>query len=442
MKPITFETLNQLNQSYEKKPVQKALSRVLVNNELHTLFTKLETIPKTQFRFSKEIKTMPVTWQKQSGRCWLFAGLNLLRERIAATYGLKTFELSQNYQAYYDKLEKINYFIEAMDDFLDVDPDDRTLQHLLKTGIQDGGQWDMFVSLVEKYGIVPKEAMEETKSSSGTRFKNQIINVRLRKYAADARALKAQGKTDAIEGLKQTALDELHTFLSTNFGTPPSTFDFEYVDKEDVYHIKKNLTPKAFYLEAVGDILKDYVSIINAPTKDKPYMKTYTVGYLGNVIGGREIKYLNLPMADLKALVVKQLLDHELVWFGSDVARYGDRTRGVWDDQSYDIEEMTGLDLFMTKSDELDYAQSAMNHAMVITGVNLDDDQPNRWKIQNSWGDANGNKGYYLATDTWFDKYVYQAVIHIDRLTPEQRAAWDQPPVVLKPWDPMGSLAK
>ena len=441
MKKISFEDLTKYQENYDQKPVQNALRRVLMKNELLTLFDKQEQKSLTQFKFSHEIKTLPVTYQKQSGRCWIFAGLNLLREIIASKYDLKDFELSQNYTAFYDKLEKINYFIEIMDDFLEVDQDDRTLQHVLKTGIQDGGQWDMFVSLIEKYGVVPKEYMVETSSSSSTAFMNKLINVKLRLYAADARRLKHAGKESDLPALKLKTLNELYTFLTTNFGVPPKTFDFEYVAKDE-YHTIKNLTPQLFYQEHVGDILKDCVSIIHAPTKDKPYMKTYSVAYLGNVIGGRDIKYLNLEMKDLKGLVLKQLLNKELVWFGADVARYGDKVSGVWDDESYDFENMLEMNLFMTKEDELDYSQGAMNHAMVITAVNLSDEKPNRWKIENSWGDANGQKGYYLASDTWFDRYVYQAVIHQKYLTEEMRQAWKKEPKILKPWDPMGSLAK
>jgi bleomycin hydrolase len=441
MKKISFDDLTKYQENYDQKPVQNALRRVLMKNELSTLFDKQEQKSLTQFKFSHEIKTLPVTYQKQSGRCWIFAGLNLLREIIASKYDLKDFELSQNYTAFYDKLEKINYFIEIMDDFLEVDQDDRTLQHILKTGIQDGGQWDMFVSLIEKYGVVLKESMVETSSSSSTAFMNKLINVKLRLYAADARRLKHAGKESDLPALKSKTLNELYTFLTTNFGVPPKTFDFEYVAKDE-YHTIKNLTPQLFYQEHVGDILKDYVSIIHAPTKDKPYMKTYSVAYLGNVIGGRDIKYLNLEMKDLKGLVLKQLLNKELVWFGADVARYGDKVSGVWDDESYDFENMLEMNLFMTKEDELDYSQGAMNHAMVITAVNLSDEKPNRWKIENSWGDANGQKGYYLASDTWFDRYVYQAVIHQKYLTEEMRQAWKKEPKILKPWDPMGSLAK
>ena len=441
MKKIDSSDLQNLEINVLKKPVQQALKRVLVKNNLADLFEKQEQKPYQQYRFSLEIKTMPVTWQKQSGRCWIFAGLNLLREIIGKKYELKEFELSENYVAFYDKLEKINYFIESIDDFLEVDQDDRTLQHILKTGIQDGGQWDMFVSLIEKYGIVPKEWMEETTSSSGTAFMNRLINIKLRQYAASARRLVSQGKKEDILSLKKQTLDELYTFLVTNFGTPPKTFDFEYVSK-DTYHIIKNITPKDFYFNHVGDILKDYVSIIHAPTKDKPFHQTYTVAYLGNVVGGREIKYLNVEMNELKNLVIKQLKDQELVWFGSDVGRYGNRDSGVWDDQGLDDEAMLGMSLYMSKEDQLDYSQGAMNHAMVITGVNLDQDKPNRWKIQNSWGDKVGNKGYFQCSDSWFDMYVYQAVIHQKYLNEDQLKSWKKEPIVLKPWDPMGSLAK
>jgi bleomycin hydrolase len=201
------------------------------------------------------------------------------------------------------------------------------------------------------------------------------------------------------------------------------------------------MTPQDFYKTQLNNILKDYVSIINSPTKDKPFMKSYTVAYLGNVVGGREIKYLNLEMKDLKDLVLKQMKDMEVVWFGSDVARYGDRTAGIWDDQSYDDEKMLEMSLYMSKEDQLDYSQSSMNHAMLLTAVNLSEGKPNRWKIENSWGDANGLKGYYLASDTWFDQYVYQAVIHSKYLSKEQLAAFQAKPTILKPWDPMGSLA-
>ncbi|MFA6801596.1 MAG: C1 family peptidase [Acholeplasmataceae bacterium] len=440
MKEITKKDLENLSQSFNNKPVQKALQRVLFKNDMQTAFEVQESANLNQFKFSNEIKTLPVSNQKQSGRCWIFAGLNVIRETAAKKYDLKAFEFSQNYVAFWDKFEKINYFMEAMDDFLDVDHDDRTLQHLLKTGIQDGGQWDMFVALIEKYGLVPMEAMVETAASSKTMFMNRLINIKLRQYAAVVRQLFKEQKQDQIANVKKQYLDEFYTFLVTSFGQPPKTFDFEYVSN-DQYKVIKELTPLKFYKEILGDKLENFVSIINSPTDDKPFDKTYTVSYLGNVVGGHGIKYLNLDMASLKALVVKQLLAGEVVWFGSDVGRFGDRQVGIWDDKAYDF-DLLGMSFDMSKKDQLDYAQSAMSHAMVITAVHLENDKPVRWKIENSWGDANGLKGYYLASDTWFDQFVFQAVIDKKYLSENQSKAWEQKPIVLKPWDPMGALAK
>jgi bleomycin hydrolase len=440
MKEITIKDLESLQETYSKDKVNNALRRVLLRNDLSNLFYKQEEASNTKFVFSDELKTLPVANQKRSGRCWIFAGLNVVREAVAKKYGLESFELSQNYISFWDKFEKINYFIESIDDFLDINIDDRTLQHILNAGIQDGGQWDMFVNVVEKYGIVPKEKMIETASSDSTFYMNNIINIKLREYAANARKLKAQGKEGDIQALKTKALQELYTFLVTNFGVPPKEFDFEYTNK-DGYHIIKGLTPLSFYKEAAGGNLRDYVSLINSPTKDKPFLKSYTIPYLGNVVGGNDIRHLNLPIERLKELIITQIKAGEPVWFGSDVSKFGDRNGGVWDDKSFEIEDMLGMNLTLSKEDQLDYRDSAMNHAMVITGVDIVDMKPKRYKIENSWGGDHGEKGYFVITDTRFDRYVYQAVINKKYLKPEELAAYEAKPIVLKPWDPMGSLA-
>lgn len=432
-------------QEFEKKvlkdPVKQALRRVLVNSKLTDVASVLEQQEHTQFKFSIDIETLPITNQKQSGRCWIFSGLNFLRQFVAKKIKVESFEFSQNYVAFYDKLEKINFFLQSMDDFLTCDVDDRTMQFLLSGGIQDGGQWQMFVNLVKKYGLVPKEAMQETNSSSSTFFMNSFIDLKLRKYAADARQLVKDNKKDQVENLKNQVLTELYGFLVTNFGMPPKKFSFEYVDKKKKYHLVQNLNPHKFFEKYVGINLDDYVSLINSPTKDKPFNKVYTVAYLGNVWEGEPIKHLNLEMSRFKELVINQLKDKELVWFGSDVSTDGDRKSGVWDDKSFAYGEMFGLDLEMSKEDKLDYRVSAMNHAMVISGVNLVDEKPNKWKIENSWGTDAGNKGFYLCSDTWFDKYVYQAVVNKKYLSEQELKDLDQDLVVLKPWDPMGTLA-
>lgn len=417
--------------------IRHALSKNAINSVCHSQ----DNEKNTDFKFSIDIKTMTATNQKSSGRCWIFAACNLLREVIANKCNIKEFELSQNFVAFYDKLEKINYCLESIIDLIDCDPDDRTLAYVLQNGIADGGQWDMFVNVVKKYGVCPKNAMEETFQSSNTMQMNSLINAEMRRFAAKAQKLVHSDGMDAVRKLKDEVLENLYKFLCNGFGVPTQLFDFEYVDSDDKYVLECGYTPKSFFEKYVGDTLDEYVSIINSPTEDKPFLKTYTIDYLGNVVEGNLITHLNLPIERLKELVLTQLKNKEVVWFGSDCSKYGDREGGVWDDGSWDYSTPFNLDHKMNKADLLNYHASCMNHAMVITGVSLKNDLPLKWKIENSWGTDRANKGYYLMSDTWFDIYVYQAVVNKRYLNKEELEALKQKQIVLKPWDPMGSLA-
>lgn len=429
-------------QRYVANPVHQIVRHALSKSELNAVTTELDSHSQHPFLFNLEVPTMKVTNQKSSGRCWIFSGLNVLRELIAKAHHIEDFELSQNYLHFYDKYEKINYYMEAMIKLVDEDSDDRTVAFLNATGIQDGGQWDMLVSLIKKYGVVSKQAMLDTFQSNNTRQTNQVINLKLHKFTADIRKLHSEGKDDLIRPYKDKTLDEFFDFLASCYGVPPSKFTFEYKDKESgQVQVVKDLTPQGFYKNYVTMNLDDYISVINAPTKDKPFNKVFTVAYLGNVIGGNDITYLNVDMARLKALIIQQLKDKELVWFGSDVAMMGDREQALWDSRIFDYENTFKMKLDMDKAAMLDLRQSAMNHAMVITGVHLIDDMPTRYKIQNSWGPVGPNAGYFIMSDVWFDQFVYQAVIHKKYLSEIELNALKEKPIVLKPWDPMGTLA-
>lgn len=441
---VAAEQLEAYRQAYEGSLHLRAMSNALARNSIPAVTFVQASAAKNLPKFSLDIPTLPVANQKKSGRCWIFAGLNLLREKAAKAYNLKEFELSQNYTAFWDKFEKINYFLEAMIELVDVPREDRRMGWLLGIGIQDGGQWDMLAAVLEKYGVVPKDAMPETFQSSETGEMNRLINTKLRKYTVELRRLRAGGAgEDELRAAKDKMLREMYGFLCVNFGVPPKTFDFEYVDQDGEYHILRGQTPRGFMASFAGGLVRDSVSIIHSPTEDKPYYAAYTVDYLGSVAEGQPIRYLNLPMEEMKELILRQLRGGDVVWFGSDVGKYGDRDSGIWDDGAYDYETAFGMDFSMTKGERLEYSESAMNHAMVITGVNLDENgAPVRWKIENSWGDEHGEKGYYLMSASWFDAFVYQAVILKQYLTPEQRAALEKDPVHLNPWDPMGALAR
>ena len=234
---------------------------------------------------------------------------------------------------------------------------------------------------------------------------------------------------------------EFYRILTLFLGIPPTSFDFEVVDKDKKFHREMNCTPTSFYDKYVGMDLSNYISVINAPTENKPYNRTFTVQYLGNVEGGDPVKYLNLDIATLKELAIKQMKDGEPVWFGSDVGQKMKREKGILDENIYDYEQVLGMAFKLDKGGRLDYGESLMTHAMVFAGVNLIDNKANRWKVENSWGDKTGKKGYYVMSDEWFDQYVYQIVIDKKYLSKEQLEAWKTEPIELKPWDPMGSLA-
>ena len=442
-KQITKKLINGFSKDYRSNPIKLAATRAFSNICMTDLCSDPERSTSMQFKFSVDIPTMKATSQKHSGRCWLFAATNVLREIIAKEKNIEEFELSQSYLAFWDKFERCNYMLEAAIQTADLPTDDRVVSYLLKDNvpISDGGQWDMFVNIVNKYGIVPKDAMPETFQSSDTKNVNGELTRYMRKAALELRnAVHKKASKKEINAIKEKYLCNAYGFLCECYMEPPKSFDFEYITKDKEYKIEKDYTPLTFKKAMIGDMLEDYVGLINAPTDDKPYDKMYTVKYLGNVVGGNIVKYLNLPMDEIKKIMVQSLKDGNIIWFGSDCGKNGNRTTKIWDDKNFDLSPLTGMDYEMSKAEMLDYGVSKMNHAMVITGVNLDNGKPNRWKIENSWGSEGVNGGYHTASDGWIDKFVYQIVVKKEYLG-DKAALLKQKPVELAPWDPMGSLA-
>ncbi|MBR2327372.1 MAG: C1 family peptidase [Clostridia bacterium] len=442
MNAIKNNDVERYLEAYEAKQDAKLIHNALYKLSLNDLAFVGDNMVGKSFNFSVDIKTLPATAQKSTGRCWLFAATNILRERVAKEKNLENFELSQAWLAFWDKFERCNYYLETVIKLIDRDIDDRTLNFVMTCGVSDGGQWDMFVNVIEKYGIVPKDVYPDNAQSSSTAQLNTQLNINLKRCTAKLREMYANGESnEKIAAAKDEMLKKIYVFLVTCYGVPPKSFDFEYKDKDGNIGIEKNYTPLTFKEKYVGDFLSDYISIINGPTADKPFYKLYTVDLLGNVVDGNEIRYLNLPMDEFKEAVISQLKDGDLVWFGSDCGKFSERdTKALWDPALYDYESVTGLDLDMTKEESLDYRYSAMNHAMVLTGVHLVDGKPTRWKIENSWGSDGPNNGYFFCTDEWLDKYVFQAVVNRKYLK-KYESALKEEPIVLKPWDPMGTLA-
>lgn len=440
---ISQNLLDQLEKRFDENPGNRMAMNAAVSCGICASSRNYVTEREIPHEFSISLEQGAVTNQKRSGRCWMFAALNCMRFQVIKKQNLEDFELSQSYPLFYDKLEKANYFLESILDTLDEPTDGRLIAHLLAAPLNDGGQWDMLCSIVEKYGLVPKTAMPESVSSSATQEMVSYMTEKLREYACVLRKGHKAGKSmEQLKKEKEAMMETVYRMLCISLGKPPRTFTFEYRDKDGNFHREENLTPKAFYEKYVGLRLDDYVSVINAPTEDKPFYRSYTVQYLGNVKEGRPVKYVNLPIEEMKQAAIAQLKDGEPVWFGCDVGKRSFRDGGLMDTGIYDVETLFDTDFPMTKAERLEYGQSLMTHAMVFQGVNLDENgKPDRWRVENSWGEEAGKKGYFVMSDRWFDEYNYQVVVNKKYLSSKALEAYEKEPVRLNPWDPMGSLA-
>lgn len=326
MSELTKEFTDQLYANYEANVKYAALENAVTHNGIHaSLETRKSAVENTPV-FSLDLTKDKVTNQKASGRCWMFAALNTFRHKMISSFQLEDFELSQAHTFFWDKYEKSNWFLEQVIATADQELTSRKVAFLLQTPQQDGGQWDMVVSLFEKYGVVPKSVYPESISSSNSRELNTYLNKLLRQDAQILRDLIHSGAdSEAVASKKQALLQEIFNFLAMSLGLPPREFDFSYRDKDNQFHTESGLTPQSFYKKYVDLQLDDYVSIINAPTTDKPYGKSYTVDMLGNVVGSRPVRYLNVPMDRLKELAIAQMKAGETVWFGSDVGQVSNR---------------------------------------------------------------------------------------------------------------------
>ena len=444
-KSITKDNINLFRNSYQSEPQHRITRNALTRTKVQDVAMNWDAFSVINHEYSNVVEgeMKKVTNQKQSGRCWGFAGLNLMRIELSNKYKLKQFEFSQNYFMFWDKLEKSNYFLEEILVTFDKPRDGRLMMHLLKDPIEDGGQWDMFVNLIEKYGVVPQSVMPESFHSSQSVMMNRLITRKLREFAWILRDLNSQGKTtDELRVEKERMLETVYTMLCMHLGTPPTKFDWQVRNKDKEFVRFESLTPTQFYLDFVDINLKDKICLIHCPMDDKKYNEVYTIKHLGNVVEGQIVKYVNLTSEELKKYAIKSIKDGEAVWFGCDVGKMFHLDVGIMDMDLYDFELLYNTEFKMDKAKRLEYGDSLMTHAMLFTGVDVKNGQSTKWRVENSWGAKRGDKGYYQMTDKWFDEYLYEIVIDKKYLPKNLLDIYEREPVELEAWDPMGALAR
>ncbi|KAM9117894.1 LOW QUALITY PROTEIN: bleomycin hydrolase [Pangshura tecta] len=403
------------------------------------------------FQHAVPVEGKPVTNQKNSGRCWIFSCLNVMRLPVMKKFNIEEFEFSQAYIFYWDKIERCYYFLNAfMETAQKNEPvEDRLTQFLLSNPTNDGGQWDMLVNIIEKHGVIPKKNFPESHTTEASRRMNEILNHKMREYCVRLRNMVASGSTkEELTAAKDTMIEEVFRIVSTCLGNPPETFSWEFRDKEKNYHKIGPVTPLQFYQEHIKPLfnMEDKICLVNDPRPQNQYNKLYTVAYLGNLVGGRKTLYNNQPVDLLKKLAAASIKDGEAVWFGCDVGKYFHSKLGIIDLNVFDHELVFGVSVKnMNKAERLIFGESTMTHAMVLTAFTEKDGQEGsfeKWKVENSWGEDRGIKGYLIMSDDWFSEYVYEVVVDKKHVPEDILAVMQQEPIVLPAWDPMGALAK
>lgn len=441
---LDAKTLNQFKERYEADKQSLAVAGAIAKVGLNDASVNPEVLRRHTFVFSEEPKIGKITNQKSSGRCWMFSALNVARLDIMQKFNMETFEFSQAYTFFYDKLEKANYFLESILGTLDETTDSRLIKHLLQAPVQDGGQWDMFKGILAKYGCVPKELMPETFHSSNSSRMAAYLTTMLRSFACELRTQHfTAGKTaEELREAKAEMLYKVYNLLVKCLGQPPVKFSYAYRNKDKKYVRLPETTPQEFFRTYVAWDLENMVSLINAPTADKPYGHTYTVKFLGSVKEAAPICYLNVPIDVLKQVAVASIKDGHPVWFGCDVGKNLLGKEGIMDLDSFNYDLTVGEYQHMNKAERLDYSESLLTHAMVLAGVDLDENGKSlTWKVENSWGKDVGKDGIYSMSDAWFDEYTYQIMVNKKYVPQEYLAALQEKPKELEPWDPFGALA-
>jgi len=432
---IDSGTIKKLADSFTNNPSQKALVNAVSNNDIKSLALNREMVNQHNEIFNVMIETKGITDQKSTGRCWMFAGLNILRPAILNKYNLSEFEFSQSYLFFWDKLEKSNYFLEAIIETRNKPIDDREVQALLDGPISDGGWWSYYTALIEKYGVIPKGNMPETTNSEKSGMMNKTIQYLALQGASDIRKQAAGGSSVfQLRDTKNSTLQQIYKILIYHLGNPPSEFTWRYKDKDEQI-VEKKYTPQRFYKEVVGVNLNDYITLFHHPVH--PFNKHYQVKFRRNMAEEPDMTFVNLEIDALKNYTLRSILDKEPVWFAADVGWQMERKTGIMAEGIYQYDALFGIEYQLSKAERIQYGLSSANHAMAFIGADTLEGRTIKWRVENSWGPDLGDNGYWTMYDNWFDNYVFTIILNKKYLPQTVLAIIKTKPTLLPTWEPL-----
>ncbi|MCH3982951.1 MAG: C1 family peptidase [Prevotella sp.] len=438
---ITTQMLNQWRSSQKMSIADKALSNAIANNSIDNLAVNHDNDAELDTYFNIETRKQSITDQKSSGRCWMFSGLNVLRNKFALKSDSLGIEFSQAYLFFYDQLEKANLMLQGVIDTAKKPIDDNRVQFFFKSPINDGGTFCGIADLTAKYGLVPKEVMPESYSSNSTSKASSLIKSKLREYGLQLRDMVNKGKkTTDIQAAKTQMLAQIYKMLEYTIGVPPTKFTYAFKNsKGKTVTQVKEYTPQQFYQEVVGAPLEgSFIMVMNDPRR--PYYKTYEVEYDRHTYDGHNWKYLNLPMDDIEQLAISSLKDGRKMYSSYDVGKFLDRKRGYADTENFDYGSLFGTTFGMDKAQRIETFDSGSTHAMTLTAVNTDaNGKANKWKVENSWGASWGQQGCLIMTDRWFREYMFRLVVDKKYVPENLQKMFEQKPLMVMPEDPLFS---
>ncbi|GAD05056.1 aminopeptidase C [Porphyromonas crevioricanis JCM 15906] len=435
---ISSDMLQEIKSAFQHTPSDIAIRNAVMANGMKALVTNADHISHLDDHFSHRVKSKGISDQKQSGRCWLFTGLNVMRAPIIEQYGLDAFFFSHNYSFFYDQLEKANLFLQSVIDTKNLDRNDREVEWLFQHPIGDGGQFTGVSDNILKYGLVPQSVMPETLNSNNTQQLGSMLaqvlrqgGIRIRQSAA-TKASPSKLQQQKVEILKQ-----VYRLLVLNLGEPPTKFEYTLRDKGGKILSTETYTPQSFYQKFVGkDLKNDFIMVMNDPSR--PYHRLYSIKYDRHSYDGKNWTYVNLPIEELKELAIASIKDNTMLYYSCDVGKSLDKKRGFLDLDQYDYESLLGIKFDMNKQERIESYDSGSTHAMTLVAVDLDKNgKPKKWMVENSWGAEAGMSGYLVMTDDWFDAYTFRIVVDRKYASEKVLKILDTKPALLPPWDPM-----
>ncbi len=438
---LTPQMLKTLENAVPMTPDLRAARNALANHSVRSLIIDPDLENRTDTYFTHVIKSPgSIANQKASGRCWLFAGLNLLRPEIIAKQKMKDFMLSQAYEQFYQKLEAANRSLELAISLRHQAIHSRRLDTFLQHLISDGGNWNYVRALIDKYGVVPASVMPDDYAASHSGEMDRLMAARLRKAVIEIRQASRQGAgISELRDMKQGALQDVYKILVVCLGRPPQSFQWRYETKDGKVTPLETYTPLSFYHKFLGQDLSRYVSFVNYPGKRMHARLQWA--WERNMADHRDMDAVNIRMGEMRSMVLKSILADEPVWFGANSGAEGDGKKGLWLDGIEDAKDLFGIDFRMNKAQTLAYDNGLPDHAMVFTGVDVEDGQPVKWKVENSWGEEAGDKGWFTIGAKWFNKHVFEVIIDRRFVPAKLLALTEQKPIVLPPWDPFTDWA-